>query len=54
MFLPLLVNERGSVVRSFGVLNALMWFFGGPSFRVLMREDLWIETILFGVYQVEA
>jgi hypothetical protein len=54
MFQPLLVDERGSVVRSFGVLNALMWFFGGPSFRVSMREDLWIETILFGVYQGEA
>jgi hypothetical protein len=54
MFRPLLVNGRGSVVRSFGVLNALMWFFGGPSFRVSMREDLWIETILFGVYQGEA
>ena len=54
MFRPLLVNERESVVRSFGVLNTLVWFFSGSSFRVSMREDLWIETILFGVYQGEA
>jgi len=54
MFQPLLVNERESVVCSFGILNVLMWFFSGPSFRVSMREDLWIEMILFGVYQVEA
>jgi hypothetical protein len=54
MFQPLLVNERESVVRSFGVLNTLMWFFSGPSFRVSMHEDLWIKTILFRVYQVEA
>ena len=54
MFQPLLVNGCGSVVRSFGVLNVLVWFFDGPSFRVSMREDLWIETILFGVYQGEA
>jgi hypothetical protein len=54
MFRPLLVNERGSVVRSFGVWNALMWFSNCPSFRALMRGDLWIETILFGVYQGEA
>jgi len=54
MFRPLLVNEHGSVVRSFGVLNASVWFFSGPSFRVLMHEDLWIETFLFRVYQGKA
>jgi len=54
MFWPLLENESGSVVRSFGILNMSVWFFGGSSFRVSMHEDLWIEMILFGVYQGEA
>jgi len=41
------------MVHSFGILNASLWFFSGSSFRVLMYEDLWIEMILFGVYQGE-
>jgi len=54
MLLPLLVNESGSVIHSFGVLHMSVWFFSGSNFRVLMCEDLWIEMFLFGVYQGEA